>query len=77
MSHSSPVESFFVNLTGTKKCLYGNVPLLALILFPLTYQIIIVELLSEEHPNRACNKTGKFDEFQLMAAAGYLSFSCS
>lgn len=65
MSHSASVESFFVNLMGTKKCLYGNVSLLALILFPLTYQIIIVELLSEEHPKRACNKTGKFDEFQL------------
>ena len=65
MSHSSFVESFFVNLMGTKKCLYGNVSLLALILFPLTYQIIIVELLSEEHPKRACNTTGKFNEFQL------------
>lgn len=65
MSHSSSVESFFANLMGTKKCLYGNVSLLALILFPLTYQIIIVELLSEEHRKRDCNKTGKFNEFQL------------
>ena len=61
MVSPSPVDSFFATFTVLKKVLYRNVSLLALILFPLTYQMIIVEFLIEEHSSEACNYTGKFD----------------
>ena len=60
MVSPSPVDSFFATFTGLKKVFYRNVSLLAIILFPLTYQMIIVEFLIEEHTSGACNNTGKF-----------------
>ena len=60
MASPSPVDSFFATFTGLKKILYRNISLLALILFPLTYQMIIVEFLIEEHTSGACNNTGNF-----------------
>lgn len=62
-SSPSPVDSFFATFTGLKPILYRNTSLLALILFPLTYQMIVVEFLIEEHASGACNKTGESFNF--------------
>lgn len=63
MANPSPVDSFFATFTGLKTILYRNISLLTVIIFPLAYQMIIVDFLSEEHKSGACNNTGK--QFQM------------
>lgn len=63
MANPSPVDSFFATFTGLKTILYRNISLLTVILFPLAYQMIIVDFLSEEHKSGACNNTGR--QFQM------------
>lgn len=63
MANPSPVDSFFATFTGLKTILYRKISLLTVIIFPLAYQIIIVDFLSEEHMSGACNNTGK--QFQM------------
>ncbi|XP_068722913.1 solute carrier family 22 member 13-like isoform X2 [Montipora capricornis] len=57
MAFLLPVDSFFATLSGLNKTLYRNISLLALILFILTYQSIIVEFLIEKQISGACNET--------------------
>ena len=59
MANPSPVDSFFATFTGLKTILYRNISLLTVIIFPLAYQMIIVDFLSQEHKSGACNNTGK------------------
>ena len=63
MVNPSPVDSFFATFTGLKTILYRNISLLTVIIFPLAYQMIIVDFLSQEHKSGACNNTGK--QFQM------------
>ena len=63
MANPSPVDSFFATFTGLKTILYRNISLLTVIIFPLAYQMIIVDFLSQEHKSGACNNTGK--QFQM------------
>ena len=63
MANPSPVDSFFATFTGLKTILYRNIALLTVIIFPLAYQMIIVDFLSQEHKSGACNNTGK--QFQM------------
>lgn len=60
MASPSPVDSFFATFTGLKSILYRNTSLLAIIMFPLTYQMVIVGFLIEEEASGVCNKTGEF-----------------
>lgn len=57
MASPSPVDSFFATFTGLKSILYRNTSLLAVIMFPLTYQMVIVGFLIEEEASGVCNKT--------------------
>ena len=59
MANPSPVDSFFATFTGLKTILFRNISLLTVIIFPLAYQMIIVDFLSQEHKSGACNNTGK------------------
>lgn len=73
MANPSPVDSFFATFTGLKKILYRNISLLAIIMFPLTYQMIIVEFLIEEQTSGACDKTGKLKSLAI-ASLTFLFF---
>jgi len=61
MASPSPLDSFFATFTGLKSVLYRNGSLLAIIMFPLTYQMAIIGFLIEEEASGACNKTGEFN----------------
>ena len=62
MASPSPVDSFFATFTGLKSILYRNTSLLAIIMFPLTYQMVIVGFLIEEEASGVCNRTGELKD---------------
>ena len=63
MAGPSPVDSFFATFPGLRTVLYRNTSLVALMLFTLTYQMVILEFLIEEQGKGACTSTSKLFGF--------------
>ncbi|XP_031571958.1 organic cation transporter protein-like [Actinia tenebrosa] len=59
MDGFTALKGFWKSFTQLRKILLRNISVLALIMFPLTYQIIAVEFFVEEESSSACNYSGR------------------